>query len=66
MGSTPLLLDEEILKNCINLHNPEGYKEYLEQHDIHGNIVYYYKIIFESFSVKLLIYNSNKQEIGSI
>ena len=67
MGLTPLLPDKENLKNCINLRNYEDSPEYFEQHDSHGNIIYYYKRVLESCLVlRLLIYNSDKQEIGSI
>ena len=66
MGTTPLL-DKDNLKNCINLYNTEGIIDFREQYDHNGDIIYYYKTISESLSViKLTVYDSNKEEIGSI
>ena len=66
MGTTPLL-DKDNLKNCINLYNTEGIIDFREQYDHNGDIIYYYKTISESLSViKLTVYDSNKEKIGSI
>ena len=67
MGSVVQSLNEEDLRNCINLHDPEGIVKVREQYDSHGNIMYYYKLFYETLTIlKLEIYNPDNREIGSI
>ena len=62
---TALENEQQNFKNCINMHDDETYVESKEQYDNYGNIEYYYKRE-RTDGNKIIIYNADQREIGSI